>query len=178
MVNDEIWLAQLEILAKAGDRNPLLCGSACSILVERGKMTDAELGVQISRYLSPGSASSSGAAWFEGLAMRNRQLLLLKPDLWKQLDAYIAVLDDEAFKRSLVCLRRTFALFTNAEKGQICSQLAQVWQLDATEALLGSLGEAERAQIKAAEEAKLAQAAAENAKTAQNLNDFDFSDLL
>jgi hypothetical protein len=165
VVNDEIWLVQLEILAKAGDRNPLLSGCACSILIERGKMTEPELAVQVSRYLSAGSRSESGAAWFEGLSMRKRDLLLLRTELWRQLDEYIVGLDGDGFKRALVCLRRAFANFNNNEKAKICDVLAKLWNVDsgnAAEVLLDKLTEGEEEAVKAA---------------AGDLNDFDFGDL-
>jgi hypothetical protein len=168
-VNEEAWQAQLEILAKARDRNPLLCGYACSILLERGEMDESELIVEISRYLSAGNTPESGASWFEGLASRNHQLLLLKNELWNQLDVYINTLDAEEFKRALVCLRRAFDGFDNKEKAAICEKLAKLWNVDAgnaAEAFLDKLSEGEENAVKAVKE------------SAGDLNNFDFSDIL
>jgi hypothetical protein len=165
IVNDEIWLVQLSVLAKAGDRNPLLSGFACSILLERAAMTESELSTQVSRYLSAGNTPESGAAWFEGLSMRNRQLLLSRIELWRNLDSYLGGLDDGGFKRALVCLRRAFSNFSASEKAGICEVLASIWNVDsgnAAEALLDKLSEGEEAAVQEA---------------ASDLNDFDFGDL-
>lgn len=162
LVSDETWLRQLQILAKSDNKNPVLCGFAFSILMERGKVGEDEFGTEMSRYLSPGSGPETGARWFEGLSLRNRYLLLSRPMLWRQLDEYLEQLDDEEFKRSLICLRRAFSSFESQEKSGVCELLAEVWGVDAgsaAELLQDVLSQDENTLI-------------------DGLNDFDFGDLL
>lgn len=162
VVNDEIWLRQLKILQKSSDRNPILAGFACSILLERGKLSEEALGTELSRYLSAGSGTENGARWFEGLSLRNRYLLLSRVEIWQQLDEYLESLDDESFPSALVCLRRTFAAFEPSEKSGVCEILAELWNVDAgalSELLQGELGEKESAIL-------------------DELANFDFGDLI
>jgi hypothetical protein len=150
VVNDDLWLLHLKALAKADDRNPLLSGFALSILLERGELSEEELITEVSRHLSPGNTPEAGAAWFEGLCKRNRYLILSRPVFWTQLDAYIKDLDEDSFKRALVCLRRAFTVFEPGEKSGVCDILADIWGVDAgsaTEALLNPLSESDEAAI-------------------------------
>jgi hypothetical protein len=149
-VNDEIWLAQLRLLARADDRNPLLSGFAFSILMERNDLGEEEIAAGVSRHLSIGNTPEAGAAWFEGLSRRNRQMLLSRIMLWQNLDAYLADLSPEDFKRALVCLRRAFTSFDGHEKNGVCEVLAGIWGVDsggAQEMLLDSLSETEEAAL-------------------------------
>ena len=150
VINDAFWLAKLKILAKADDRNPMLSGFALSILMERGEVSEEDLAVEVSRHLSTGNTPEAGASWFEGLCMRNRQLLLSRIMLWTSLDAYLQELDDEDFKRTLVCLRRAFSVFEPREKSGICEILAELWGVDAgnvAEVLQDALSETEKEKL-------------------------------
>lgn len=106
---------------------PHVAGVACAILLERGKITDAVLDQRISRRLSPGVSPTEGAGFFEGLATRNRYALLARKSLWSAMNAFIEALDDDAFKRAVVALRRAFASFETSEARRIAGVLADVW---------------------------------------------------
>lgn len=159
LINDEIWLKQLEKLARADDRNPVLSGFACSILMERGRLPEADLMLEVSRHLSPGNTPEAGAGWFEGLSRRNRYVLLSRTALWTLLDEYLTELDDESFKRALICLRRAFSNFEAHEKNGICEILAELWGIDA-----GNVAELLQGEL--------------SSEVLDELNDFDFGDLL
>ena len=118
-VEEPLWIAQLQKLADADDRNPLLSGYACAILLERGVIENEALAREVSRRVSPGVPADLGAGWFEGLAQRNRYALLARQPLWEQLAEYIASLDEEQFRRALVFLRRAFGGFSAREKRHI-----------------------------------------------------------
>lgn len=157
-IDESLWRQHLQALADADDRNALLSGLACAILLERGWMDNQALGREVSRRLSPGISADLGAGWFEGLASRNRYALIARQILWEHLAAYISQLDDAEFRRSLVFLRRAFGTFSPHEKRSVAENLANVWGVDvaqAAEVLDGPMNEAEE------------QALAE-------LNDFDF----
>lgn len=160
-LNEPLWIERLQRLAAADDRNPLLSGYACAILLERGLMTNEELAREVSRRLSPGVPADLGAGWFEGLAKRNRYALLARQVLWTQLADFIDSLDEEHFRRSVVFLRRAFGGFSAREKRQIAENLAEHWGVHADTAA----------------EALEAVMTDEEAKKLKDLNEFDFGDL-
>jgi hypothetical protein len=160
-VEGDLWLKQLRKLSDADDRNPLLSGFACAVLLERGQITTEELSREVSRRLSPGIPADLGAGWFEGLSRRNRAALLSRQPLWVELAGYVQSLDDDQFKRAIVFLRRAFGSFSPHQKRQICENLAELWGVNADEAK-----EALEAPLTEAEEQKLSE-----------LNEFDFGDI-
>lgn len=160
-VEEPLWIEQLKRLADADDRNPLLSGYACAILLERGLIENEALAREVSRRISPGVPADLGAGWFEGLAQRNRYALLARQTLWEQLSEYIESLDEMQFRRALVFLRRAFGSFSAREKRQIAENLGEVWCLNpevTSELLEQPLSETEEAQL-------------------EQLNEFDFDDL-
>jgi hypothetical protein len=159
-VNDELWLKQLKDLAYADDKNAILCGFALSLLLERGQAEENRVHIELSRRMSPGNAPEASAGWFEGLSKRNRAILLSRIFIWEQLDNYMQSLDDDSFKRTVVCLRRAFSNFSPAEKVGICEILADIWQVDAN-----SASELLTQALSAEEDGSLG-----------DLNDFDFGD--
>jgi len=161
LVDEKLWNEKLNRLSDADDRNPLLSGYACSILLERNLMDGEKLAREVSRRLSPGIDADLGAGWFEGLSMRNRYALLARMSLWEQLASYVSSLDDEQFKRALVFLRRAFGDFGPAEKRSICENLGEIWGIgreDASDFLSRELDDEEK-------------------KSITDLNEFDFGDL-
>ncbi len=161
IIDEALWQKSLQLLSDVDDRNPMLSGLACAILLERNWMDNNALAKEVSRRLSPGIAADLGAGWFEGLSSRNRYGLIARQLLWSHLADYIASLDEEQFRRSLVFLRRAFGAFTPNEKRGIAENLAHIWGIDtetAAEALDGSLSTVEEEAL-------------------ENLNDFDFGDL-
>ncbi len=150
-VEEELWIERLRRLADADDRNPLLSGYSCAVLLERGLIANDDLAREVSRRLSPGIPADLGAGWFEGLAARNRYALLARQTLWGALAAYVASLDDGHFKRALVFLRRAFSGFSPREKRHVCENLAELWGAhgDTTaEALEAPLSEKEEESLK------------------------------
>jgi hypothetical protein len=160
-VNDELWLAQLHLLAKADDRNPLIAGFSLALLLERSGVSDDELAIELSRRFSAGVLPETSAAWFEGLSKYNHSALLSRRPLWLQLDSYLKDLDEETFKRILVALRRAFSGFTAHEKNDMAQILTELWSVDA-----GSITESVNT-VNAQEETAL-----------EGLKDFDLGGLL
>jgi hypothetical protein len=160
-VDEPMWIDALRKLSDSDDRNPLLSGFACAILLERGLMPNDDLIREVSRRLSPGVPADLGAGWFEGLSRRNRYALLARQVLWAQLADYISALDEDHFRRSLVFLRRAFGSFAPREKRQIAENLAEHWGVTADEASV-------------AIETELTE---EEQKKLTDLNDFNFDDV-
>ena len=150
LIDEPLWLGELQKLAQADHLNPLLSGYACSLLVERNLISNDELGKEVSRRLSPGISADLGAGWFEGLAQRNRYALLTRLALWEQLAGYVASLADEEFKRALVFLRRAFGDFSPAEKRSITENLGEIWGANpdtVSEVLSGELSATEKQKL-------------------------------
>jgi len=130
IIDEPLWIGELQKLARADHLNPLLSGYACALLVERNLISNEELAREVSRRLSPGISADLGAGWFEGLSQRNRYALLTRLVLWEQLDSYVASLTDDEFKRAMVFLRRAFGDFSPAEKRSITENLGEIWGLN------------------------------------------------
>ena len=150
LIDEPLWVGELQKLAQADHLNPLLSGYACALLVERNLISNEELAREVSRRLSPGIAADLGAGWFEGLAKRNRYALLTRLALWEQLDQYVVSLTDEEFKRALVFLRRAFGDFSSSEKRSITENLGEIWGANpdrVSEVLSEELSEKEKKKL-------------------------------
>ncbi|MEY8388023.1 DUF5682 family protein [Oscillospiraceae bacterium 38-13] len=155
------WLSLLADISDRDDGNTRCSGFAMAILLERGQADEALLSREVSRRLSPGVPASLGAGWFEGLASRNRRALIVRLSLWRYLDSYLSGLDEAAFRRALVFLRRAFADFSPSEKNDIAENLGEIWGLNsqqAAEALMEDTTGAEQELL-------------------DSLEDFDFDDI-
>lgn len=115
------WDNAVAELSESERAAPLLSGYACALRLEAGTLDDKGLSVQISARLSPD--------WFEGLAARNRFMLVSRPALLRALDGFLETLDEGRFMRALVSLRRTFSSFTADEKSAVCKSLSAMWGL-------------------------------------------------
>lgn len=154
-LNEEAWLSALWQVADRDDLNAKLSGFAAAILLERGQMNTERLKREVLRRLSFGTPAELGAGWFEGLAMKNRYALIARLSLWESLDNYLEGLDEEAFKRALVFLRRAFADFGAKEKDEIAENLGEIWNLNGSqvsEAVNGALGEKEMELVESLED--------------------------
>ena len=157
-LEDETWIDTLQAISDRDDLNTKLSGFAMAILMERSRVDNEHLKLEVSRRLSRGVPADLGAGWFEGLAMKNRYALIARLSLWESLDEYLETLDDEEFKRALVFLRRAFADFSALEKDEIAENLGEIWGLNkqqVSEVLNSELG-------------------AEEQKVIESLDDFDF----
>ena len=117
----------LDAIADDDLANAHVAGVACALLLERGLMSDDVLDRRVARRICPGSDPGDGAAFFEGLATRNRYALLSKKKLWSAMSDFIESLDDDAFRRAVVALRRAFAAFESGEARKIADILAEHW---------------------------------------------------
>lgn len=150
LIDEPLWIAELQKLAQADHLNPLLSGYAYALLVERNLIPNEELAKEVSRRLSPGISADLGAGWFEGLSQRNRYALLTRLVLWEQLAGYVASLTDDEFKRALVFLRRAFGGFSPQEKCSITENLGEIWGVNVdqtSEVLSAGLTETEKKKL-------------------------------
>jgi hypothetical protein len=122
------WLDALHKVADADDRNPFLSGYAAGLLIERGALNDEDIDREVARRLSPGTHADVGVGWFEGLVQRNRAALFMRKSLWASLSTYVESLDDDAFRRALLYLRRAFSSFSQGEIRRAVGVLGEVWK--------------------------------------------------
>ncbi len=160
-LDEDEWVSLLERVSDRDDLNTRCSGFAMAILLERGVADEELLARELSRRLSPGVPAELGAGWFEGLASKNRYALITRLSLWRHLSGYLDSLDETAFRRALVFLRRAFSDFSPSEKSDIAENLGEIWGLNAQQAaetLMKETTEAERAVL-------------------SELNEFDFDDI-
>jgi hypothetical protein len=121
------WAGVLDAIADDELVHAHVAGVACALLLERGQMSDDVLDRRVAKRICPGADPGDGAAFFEGLATRNRYALLSKKKLWSAMSDFIESLDDDAFRRAVVALRRAFAAFESGEARKIAEILAEHW---------------------------------------------------
>lgn len=160
-VDQEKWLSVLEEISNRDDLNTIASGYATAILLERGKIDNTLLAVEVERRLSKGIPADLGAGWFEGLSMKNKYALISRLSLWQNLSDYVDTLDEEEFKRALVFLRRAFTDFTPTERSEIAENLGEIWGIDPTQTSSVLMESAEEVEQEALD----------------SLDDFDFGDL-
>lgn len=149
------WISLLETISDRDDLNTKCSGFAMAVLLERGAVNETLLQREVARRLSPGIPAELGAGWFEGLAGKNRYALITRLSLWRQLSDYLDELDDAAFRRALVFLRRAFADFSPNEKSDIAENLGEIWGVNPTQAaevLMNQPTEEEQAAFAALDE--------------------------
>ena len=157
----ERWYALLTEVAKRDNLNTKISGLAMAILLETGKISNDELGLEVERRLSKAIPADLGASWFEGLSMKNHYTLIARLGLWEKLQDYISALDEDEFKRALVFLRRAFADFSSNEKHDIAENMAEIWGLNKI-----AVSEAMNKDLKE-----------EEVEIISSLDDFDFDDI-
>ena len=155
------WLSLMTTISDRDDLNTRCSGFAMAILLERGEADEELLAREVARRLSPGIPADLGAGWFEGLAGKNRYALIARLSLWRHLDDYLSTLDEDAFRRALVFLRRAFADFSPSEKNNIAENLGELWGVNPQQA-----AEVLRNEPTQAEQELLS-----------SLSDFDFDDI-
>lgn len=126
-VDGDRWARALDSIADEPLSSAHVAGVACALLLERGKLVDEVLDRRVASRICPGSDPGQGASFFEGLATRNRYALLSKKKLWWAMTDFIESLDDDAFRRAVVALRRAFAGFEISEARRIAEIVAERW---------------------------------------------------
>lgn len=159
-LDGERFTALLSDIADNNFASPLLSGFCCVVLMERGLIAPGKLSELIGRRISPGFAAE-GALWFEGFSKKNRRALISRLSVWEKLCGFTAELSPEEFKPVLVCLRRTFAEYTPAERSDIAENIGEALGISkqaAAEFATGALNPQEQQDI-------------------SGLDDFDFGDI-
>jgi uncharacterized protein DUF5682 len=137
-VSRDRWLDTLAVLAR-GDAPPrpprgamtprcpaLISGRLTRLLLDAGRMTTEEAGIQMSRALSPAAPAPAAAGWAEGFLAGSGLLLAHDDKLLALADGWLAGLTADAFTAVLPALRRTFGGFAPPERRAIGQQAARL----------------------------------------------------
>lgn len=126
----EKWEHAVRELSRRDDLNAKLSGLATAIRLDSGDLSEEELSREISRRMSIGLRAELGALWFEGLSLRNHYALIVRRAVWESLSRYLDEIPEESWKRAMVFLRRSFALYSASEKDMVAENLGEIWGLE------------------------------------------------
>lgn len=102
------WRALME-LATGGRSDLRVCGLACRLAYEAGRLEADHLQTLLRRMLSPGVATPEAARFFEGFFEQGAKRLLHDDTLLLIVDQWLQALDAEVFQEQLPLFRRVFA---------------------------------------------------------------------
>jgi hypothetical protein len=126
LVDATRWDGELDSVAVTDTLNAYVSGYVMSLILPR--VNEDTLANEVSKRLSVGAPPDVGANWLEGLVQYNREALFARMGLWRQLDIYIASLDEKGFRQALVPLRRAFGPFTAGQIRRVVSNLVEITQ--------------------------------------------------
>ena len=129
LVDVDRWDRELDGIATTDSLNAYLSGFVLSLLLPR--VDEERLSREVNRRLSAGVPPDVGGEWFEGLVQYNREALFNRMSLWRQLDQFVQQLDEDAFHRALVPLRRAFGDFAQGQVRRVVSNLVEISQIGA-----------------------------------------------
>ncbi len=120
------WRPVLHGLIVRESVHGLVRGWACRLLLEARAMEEDELQRLAGLALSPAAPAPQAAAWVGGV-LRGSGLLLLNQDgLWRALDAWLRVLDQETFTATVPLLRRAFSGFEGPERRKMGEKVKHI----------------------------------------------------
>lgn len=118
------WPAVLMLVAERADVHGLVQGRATRLLHDGGAWNRAQVGNRMSRALSSGTATATGAAFVEGFVAGSGTVLVHDRELLDVIDSWVCSLSPDAFIAVAPLLRRTFGAFETAERRQLGLLLA------------------------------------------------------
>jgi hypothetical protein len=121
----QAWQRSLAQLAASSGAHELLQGVAVRLLLDTGAWAHEQAAQALSLHLSPGADPGKAAAWLDGFLNRNAVVLLHDPQVWRLVDAWLASLSDEHFRRVLPLVRRSFSAFGPGERRDLGQRARQ-----------------------------------------------------
>ena len=120
----ERWLTTLGSVALRPDLHGLLAGRLTRLLLDAGRLDNAEVRRRLRLPLTVGTPPAHGAAWVEGFLAGGGLLLVHDEDLLALLDDWLADIPPTAFDDVVPLLRRTFGAFASGERRAISERIA------------------------------------------------------
>lgn len=126
---EDLWQAGLERLVGGRQTDARIRGTAAQLLYSGDVLSGEDVALLLERHLSPGTAVTDAAAFFEGFFEGIAARLIHDSALRDSVDRWIGSLDEETFVSTLPLFRRVFSNLDRMERRRL---------LDAT---LGRRGE-------------------------------------
>jgi len=117
------WVATLEQIVAGSGTHALILGKAARLLFDFGAIKSPDLADRLRLEASAGAGALHAAAFVEGMLEGPGAILIHHRELWEALDEWLTGLRPDAFDEILPLVRRTFALFSNAERRQLGERL-------------------------------------------------------
>jgi hypothetical protein len=118
------WLSTLASVAVRPDLHGLLAGRLTRLLLDAGRLDNAEVRRRLRLPLTVGTEPAHAAAWVEGFLAGGGLLLVHDEALLSLLDDWLADIPAGAFDDVLPLLRRTFGAFATGERRAIGERIA------------------------------------------------------
>ncbi len=118
----DAWWETLSKLSGMQHTDALLQGICCKIVYDAGLNTPGEMAALFSRALSTGNEPAFSARWVEGFMKDGAMALLLDDNIWELINTWLNGIEETDFITMLPLLRRTFSLYSAAEKRKIAAK--------------------------------------------------------
>ncbi|TGT41129.1 DUF5682 family protein [Mesorhizobium sp. M8A.F.Ca.ET.165.01.1.1] len=115
----DAWRNGLAAVLDGSRSTALVAGCAAHLLYEAGHLSAEAAAGLIARRLSPGTAVTEAAGFFEGFFSTAGQRLIYDEGLRGAVDAWLKSLDEEAFVAHLPLLRRVFSHLDSMERRRL-----------------------------------------------------------
>jgi hypothetical protein len=118
----EAWLETLTKLSGMQHADALIQGICSKIVYDAGLKPADEMAALFSRALSTGNEPSFSARWVEGFMKDGAMALLLDDNIWALINNWLNNIEEADFISIVPLLRRTFSLYSAAEKRKIAAR--------------------------------------------------------
>ena len=119
------WFAALAAVARHPLANGLLAGAAVRFGFDGYRVTADEVATALGLALAPAQPTDYATAWLEGFLRGSGLLLIHHRALFGLLDAWLAALPEDTFRRTVPLLRRAFSEFSRPERAQVLDLAVQ-----------------------------------------------------
>lgn len=120
----EAWIDTIRKIIALKNVAPMVQGCCCKILYDAAELDSDTLANEFAKALSVNNAPDFSAGWLEGFLKDAATVLILDDNIWNTVNSWMAGLDEEVFLQVIPLLRRTFAVYSNAEKSKIAARAA------------------------------------------------------
>jgi len=120
----EEWLGALRSVAGLVGSHGVVIGKAERLRFDLGDISGEDLGVRLGQEASRGVTALDTAAFVEGLLDGPGAILIHQESLFHAVDNWITGMDTEVFDEIVPLIRRSFTLFTKAERRQLGERVA------------------------------------------------------
>jgi len=118
------WAGALAAISTLLGGHPFLAGKAERLRFDFGEVDGSYLSLRLRQAVSSGAETKETAAFVEGLLDGPGAILLHQESLFRAVDEWLVQIDGSIFDEVLPLIRRSFALFSKAERRQIGERVA------------------------------------------------------